>query len=741
MSGMKMYNIAMTWISCGILVISLTSFSQSLSSAEKICPGGLAGDILWPNATHQGHVYMPCPVGIGEAARNCTENGRWQTIDYTNCTYEELESMKQQLGNFSGTPEDLFDMSNELLVMTSDNVTLSGHLLASQDVLGRLMDKQIENSDFALAQGLVESIIHSSGNLLDTMHNVLWENIFEFQNKDVCRKFTRNIEKYGEKVTEYLSRTNQNEISCETSDNLQAKYLSSEGSVEVSHTFRVVNISIPKSVFTVTDDYGHVGVALLLFKENITQWISTNVSSPRNKHPAKVHSPMVSCLFSPKQEDPLADPVSIEFALSYGIANNTCSTVNIKQTSNVWHQEGITPAKINDTYARCLTSTLSDTFYGVVEVGSYRMQIPAVITTALVISLILFFLAFVLLLYANRSLESDRATLVLFFLLTLMAGYLTMVSGLYATENEYACKIVALILHFSQLSYSFWMMGQVVQLMLKVTYKTTETGSVAQYCALGWITPSFVVASSAGLQWDYYGREEFCTLPLNDEVSSAFIIPNVLIAVTTIICLLCVTRGYCKIKRKERKLMYRMRRILPNIRACLVVLPLLILSWSVGAVAIHMETTALDVVWALVLIICSVCIFLFYGVFSSEVQNEYRMRYGACCGKKHGAVQDSPRPGWRDEISQLSQIREPSSIGRDADSTTTNGALPGTSGVQMDADDSGPWSPREPVNDSTASLSSSVASSLALKTKLKVFPLRKTQEQLSPRRTIQETLT
>ena len=41
----------------------------------------------------------------------------------------------------------------------------------------------------------------------------------------------------------------------------------------------------------------------------------------------------------------------------------------------------------------------------------------------------------------------------------------------------------------------------------------------------------------------------------------------------------------------------------PNIRACLVVLPLLLLEWSLAAVAIHLEETALDVLWALVLII------------------------------------------------------------------------------------------------------------------------------------------
>ena len=80
-------------------------------------------------------------------------------------------------------------------------------------------------------------------------------------------------------------------------------------------------------------------------------------------------------------------------------------------------------------------------------------------------------------------------------------------------------------------------------------------------------------------------------------------------------------------------------------------------------------------------------------------------------------MQDSPRPGWRDEISQMSQMREPSSIARDADSTTTNGTVPGTSGLQvpgMECDDVGPW-PREQTNDSTSSLSSAVASSLALK--------------------------
>ena len=100
---------------------------------------------------------------------------------------------------------------------------------------------------------------------------------------------------------------------------------------------------------------------------------------------------------------------------------------------------------------------------------------------------------------------------------------------------------------------------------------------------------------------------------------------------------------------------------------------------------------------------------------------EYEKHFGPCCWqhKKSSAVHDSPRPGWRDEISQISQFREASSIMRDMDSIATvtgNGAVAGCSGVNnggLDPDDV--LARGKELNEPTGLTSSSLTSSFMLK--------------------------
>ncbi|XP_072165811.1 cadherin EGF LAG seven-pass G-type receptor 3-like [Diadema setosum] len=438
------------------------------------------------------------------------------------------------------------------------------------------------------------------------------------------------------------------------------------------------------------------------------------------------------------------------------------------------------------------TVTMTDTTTLVTTTSPLNpTNLPDEVVAALVISIILIFSTLIMLIYANRKFESDRAITVCCFLLTMSAQHITLVSGLYATANLAICRAVALMIHFFELSEAFWTLGMIVQIVLKATYKTPDIGSTSQYCALGWITPLFVVASTAGLNLNKYGNDTYCFLPVEEDIIFAFLVPGLLIIATNYVCLCYVLYEYVTTKKRDRKNLPQVLSVVPNARACAVVSLFLMLDWGLFILALRMNLGAVNAIWACNKLAESIFIFLLFGVFSTEVQSEYERRVGPCCPwvrKSSRAVMDSPspRPGWRDEVSQISNAAENSVMDNDstvmiysglhsgnsvnADSTTSlrgqgsanshtrsllnssSGKATSISGSLMNngngdafnragtSEQNGrpsssrrtkidPQKAKDALNDSTSSIASTMASTLNLKTKLKVFPLRKLNDQ------------
>lgn len=331
----------------------------------------------------------------------------------------------------------------------------------------------------------------------------------------------------------------------------------------------------------------------------------------------------------------------------------------------------------------------------------------------------------------------------------------------------------------------------IVQIVLKATYKTPDIGSTSQYCALGWITPLFVVASTAGLQLESYGNARYCFLPVEENIIFAFLVPGLIIIMTNYTCLCYIFYEYVTTKKKDKKNLPQVLSVVPNARACAVISTFLLLDWSFFVLALRLNLTAVNALWAFNKLVESICVFLLFGVFSTEVQSEYEKRVGPCCPwfrKSSRAVMDSPspRPGWRDEISQISNMGEnsiimdnessvgyaglnnPASVASSSSNLATgsatsrfnailnsslnssgrtntisgslmsngNGEAHSSEGTSKQNGRNGSKrvlidhkKARDALNDSTSSIASTVASTLNLKAKLKVFPVRKMTDQ------------
>ncbi|XP_038065199.1 adhesion G protein-coupled receptor L3-like [Patiria miniata] len=728
------------------------------ATCQTTCPAEQLSGLAWPESDSGRNVSVQCAPGEpGTAVRLCGADNAWGPVDYTGCSLQSLVDLYAKVSNASSTVTgDLATSVSELATGTMPaSIAYSGQLaLATNIILEVFTKKDLTGLTVDAADTYIQNMLASVDNLLDSGSFVTsWANIHQYKDADLFLRFMEGFENYGDVITSYLDDRGHASLTLKSTTNYQSIYEVVTGGQQLVHEFSdySTKVTIPGTVLAKqVGSTRNTSVATLVFASTILGLFpSQSQNSKIRIDTQNISSVLVSCsVFPTPTTDTFADSVSIQMKNDPVLPNSTCSFLTYSNPKRVWKEDlqGCQKPVFNDDGTVTCHCTHLTTF---AVIGKYntRGKLPNVLLASMVLYLVLIAATFCLLLYANRTFESDRASIVLCFLATLLTGHITLVAGVYAIDNMDACRAVALLLHYFQLSYSFWMLAQAVQIVLKMTYKTTESGTVAQFLALGWITPLFVVAGTAGIYVESYGRGNYCALPLGSGISYAIITPVALIGFTNFVCLFYAFYCYYGLKKTDKKCLGYMSRILPNIRACLIVLPLEICEWVFSALSIEYEDVIFDVFWILSALAMSILILLFYGISSSEVVEEYEKHFGPCCWqhKKSSAVRDSPRPGWRDEISQISQYREASSILRDMDSTatvtgangtTTDGrggssAVAGCSGINnggLEVDDV--LAHGRELNDVSGSnhLASSLSSSFMLKTKLKVFPLRKSQQ-------------
>ncbi|XP_022100028.1 adhesion G protein-coupled receptor L3-like [Acanthaster planci] len=713
------------------------------------CPVELLEGLTWPESDAGRNISVQCAPGQpGEAVRQCRTNSAWGPVDYTGCSLQTLVDLYAKTKNASNgvtLTKELVTVAQQLVTVTEpSSIAYSGQLLQAIDILLELFAKtDLGGLTVDSANQSIQNILKSVDNVLSSdSFATLWTNIHQFRGANLFLTFLESFENYGDVITSHLDSTGQGPLTV-SHTNYKSIFEVVHDSRDLTHEFSdySTKVIIPRTVLARQGPDRNTSVATLVFASTIVSLVPSQVD-PASINTENISSVLVSCSIFPALTTTFTDSVTIQMQNEPELPNSTCSFLAFSDPARVWTEDLVgceKPVFNGDNTVTCRCTHL--TTFAVIGKYNTRGKLPDLLLVVLVIYLVLIVTTFGLLLYANRKFDSDRASVVLCFLATLFVGHVTLVAGIYAIDSMDACRAVALLLHYFQLSYSFWMLAQAVQLLLKMTYKTTESSTVAQFIALGWITPLFVVAGTAGFKVEVYGRGNYCALPLGSGISYAVIVPVTLIGATNFVCLFYAFYGYHCLKKSDKKCLGQMGKILPNIRACLIVLPVEICEWLFSSLSTEFELVVFDVFWFLSALSMGILVLIFYGIGSSEVVEEYEKHFGPCCclrHKKSSAVRDSPRPGWRDEISQISQYREASSILRDMDSTATvtgtNGtnAMPGCSGINnggLEMDDV--LERGHELNDVSGAnnLSASLSSSFKLKTKFKVFPSRKNHHQ------------
>ncbi|KXJ15613.1 Cadherin EGF LAG seven-pass G-type receptor 2 [Exaiptasia diaphana] len=109
-------------------------------------------------------------------------------------------------------------------------------------------------------------------------------------------------------------------------------------------------------------------------------------------------------------------------------------------------------------------------------------------------------------------------------------------AGINRTEDETACRLIAILLHYFFSTVFTWMLVEAVHMYRRLSEKrNVDTGRMNFYYFLGWGCPAVVVGISAGLTTDGYGSKHLAGLR-----ASAILLP--LLGVTLVFAILMVNK-------------------------------------------------------------------------------------------------------------------------------------------------------------------------------------------------------
>jgi hypothetical protein len=196
-----------------------------------------------------------------------------------------------------------------------------------------------------------------------------------------------------------------------------------------------------------------------------------------------------------------------------------------------------------------------------------------------------------------------------------------------AVGDKVACTIVAAILHYLFLSVFFWMLSEGVMLYLMLVVVFSKLAKRWWFFfLLGWVPAIFPVAITVGITHDTYVNEtQFCWLSSSNHVIWSFVVPMIIIVIINTIFLVMVIFNIVKNRKnrpaKKLKGEKRVDLVITTIKASVILLPLLGVTWIIGLFAINENTT----VFAWLFVLCNafqgVAIFFFHVIRNELVWN------------------------------------------------------------------------------------------------------------------------
>ncbi|PFX28285.1 adhesion G protein-coupled receptor L2-like isoform X2 [Stylophora pistillata] len=223
--------------------------------------------------------------------------------------------------------------------------------------------------------------------------------------------------------------------------------------------------------------------------------------------------------------------------------------------------------------------------------------------------------------------KSETSIIHLNLVAALAVAQITFLTGIEATQNKAACKIVAVLLHYFNLVSFCWMLVEGVWLYLMIV-RVFETGHsrIKKYCACAWGFPFVFVVITLSASFDGYGTERSCWLSVQKGTIWSFVVPVILIALANSIVLGMVVKEILRLNHPTTENGAKYQSARSGVQSAIVLLPLLGITWLFGVLTFNSNTLVFQYLFAIFNSIQGFFIFLFHCLLNSEVRRAFQRK-------------------------------------------------------------------------------------------------------------------
>ncbi|KAJ7379075.1 hypothetical protein OS493_018872 [Desmophyllum pertusum] len=209
----------------------------------------------------------------------------------------------------------------------------------------------------------------------------------------------------------------------------------------------------------------------------------------------------------------------------------------------------------------------------------------------------------------------------------LAVAQIIFLTGIEATQNKAACKIVAVLLHYFNLVSFTWMLVEGVWLYVMIV-RVFETGHsrIKKYCACAWGIPFVFVVITLSASFDGYGTDTSCWLSVQKGTIWSFVVPVILIALANSIILGMVVKEILRLNHPTTGDDTKYQSARSGVQSAVVLLPLLGITWLFGILTFNSDTLAFQYLFAIFNSLQGFFIFLFHCLLNSEVRRAFNRK-------------------------------------------------------------------------------------------------------------------
>lgn len=223
--------------------------------------------------------------------------------------------------------------------------------------------------------------------------------------------------------------------------------------------------------------------------------------------------------------------------------------------------------------------------------------------------------------------RSETSIIHLNLVAALAAAQIIFLTGIEATQNKAACKIVAVLLHYFNLVSFTWMLAEGIWLYVMIV-RVFESGHsrIKKYCACAWGIPFVFVVITLSASFDGYGTDRSCWLSVKKGTIWSFVIPVLLIAVANSIILGMVVKEILRLNHPTNTENTKYQSARAGVKSAIVLLPLLGITWLFGVLTFNSGTLAFQYLFSIFSSLQGFFIFLFHCLLNSEVRRVFHRK-------------------------------------------------------------------------------------------------------------------